>query len=160
MASSLLGSMGPVLTNGGLVLMVRGGFAAVMVGILLFEFNSVCIITLSRNLINELRIARNPHFFCPFMSKKIIAQSICAHTNISVRDAETLAAVVLDTVRDRILKDGSIRLPGIGMLSMVHRPERRGRNPRTHEEFVTPARKAIRFKASTLLIDRINAEAS
>lgn len=52
-------------------------------------------------------------------------------------------------------QDGKLALVGFGTLSVTARGERKGRNPRTKEEIVIPAKKVIKFKAGSELEDKV-----
>ena len=49
-----------------------------------------------------------------------------------------------------------VRIVGLGTFSIVERPERECRNPKTGEKFIAPASKSIKFKASKKLKDALN----
>ena len=56
-----------------------------------------------------------------------------------------------DTVSEHLAKGDEVHIHGFGNFRVVKREARVGRNPRTGEEVRIPARKAVRFAASTTL---------
>lgn len=50
-----------------------------------------------------------------------------------------------------LAEHGECRIPGVGVLKIVERAERKGRNPKTGEAIVIPARKALTFKPAAQL---------
>ena len=71
------------------------------------------------------------------------------------RDADHMAGLLIDAMSSDIAK-GGLKLPGIGSFVLVDRPQRRGINPKTQKPYVSPERKAVRFKPSARLVQKIN----
>lgn len=90
------------------------------------------------------------------MSKKTIVDALLDAAEVRVREAGVLADALLDALKHEIKVKGSLRLPGIGTLSVVRRARREGSNPKTGKPYVTPERKAVRFKASPALTSELN----
>lgn len=92
------------------------------------------------------------------MSKKNIVNALLANTNLRVRDADELAGILIDKMREDIV-GGGLKLPGIGSFVVVKRAKRQGTNPRTKSPYTTPERKAVRFKPSAALTKMLNTTA-
>lgn len=61
-----------------------------------------------------------------------------------------LDAFTAITIRE-LQAEGEALLPTLGKLKVKHRNERRGRNPRTGESLIIPAKDVVRFSASRSL---------
>jgi DNA-binding protein HU-beta len=60
-------------------------------------------------------------------------------------------------VNRELLKDGKdAEVVGLGILKVVRRAAREGRNPRTGEPVKIPAKRAVKFRAAKALKDAIN----
>ena len=91
--------------------------------------NNLKKIDLAKNLTNETGFPIN-------LSKKII---------------DDLVEIFISN-----LKTGSLILKNVGSFKIINKKERRGRNPKTKEEFVISSRKSISFSSSKKLIDFLN----
>ncbi|MFI3299719.1 MAG: HU family DNA-binding protein [Rikenellaceae bacterium] len=87
------------------------------------------------------------------MNKTTLIEAIAAEAKITKVDAKkALEAFV--TVTGQTLKEGDkISLVGFGSFSVVEKPAREGRNPRTGETISIEAKKVVKFKAGTELND-------
>lgn len=89
------------------------------------------------------------------MTKKTLVSALLDHTTMRLREANQLAGMLIDAMSNDIAK-GGLKLPGIGSFSLVERPARSGINPKTRKPYVSPARKAVRFKPSARLVLKVN----
>ncbi len=71
--------------------------------------------------------------------------------NFSKKILDDLISILLKN-----LKSGNLSLKNIGTFKVVKKKERKGRNPKTKEEFIIFARKSIIFKPSKKIIDSLN----
>ena len=71
-------------------------------------------------------------------------------------EAEKKAKAFLETVEEALVKGEEVIFTGWGKWEVVEKAERVGRNPKTGEEVVIPARKAIKFKAGKALEEKVN----
>jgi len=62
-----------------------------------------------------------------------------------------LPVEILNQIREG-LETGYLKITGLGIFRVVERKARKGRNPKTGEELLIPAKKVIRFKASKNLL--------
>ena len=66
---------------------------------------------------------------------------------------------VIDTFCDvaaaELLGGGEVPMPGLGKLSVKHRAERSGRNPRTGKSIIIPACNVARFSPAKALKDAL-----
>jgi integration host factor subunit beta len=71
-------------------------------------------------------------------------------------EAERLVSCLLEEVASALERGMPVELRGLGALSVKAKRGRQGRNPRTGEAVTIEARRVVRFRASGLLIARLN----
>jgi integration host factor subunit beta len=74
--------------------------------------------------------------------------------------AESLVLAVLDEIAGALERGMRVELRGVGVLSVKQKDGRQGRNPRTGEAVVIDPHRVVRFKASEVLLVRLNRPAS
>jgi integration host factor subunit beta len=74
--------------------------------------------------------------------------------------AESLVLAVLDEIAGALERGKRVELRGVGVLTVKENRERQGRNPRTGEALVIDPHRGVRFRASELLLARLNRSAS
>jgi integration host factor subunit beta len=74
--------------------------------------------------------------------------------------AESLIIAVLDEIAGALERGMRVELRGVGVLSVKQKDGRQGRNPRTGEAVVIDPHRVVRFRASELLLARLNRPAS
>jgi len=90
------------------------------------------------------------------MNKKDIINVVAEKNGISKKDAEAYINVVFESMTDALGKGEKVEIFGFGNFSVKESSERKGRNPRTGEEMIIPARKSPAFKAAKALKDLVN----
>ncbi|MBW2108392.1 MAG: integration host factor subunit alpha [Deltaproteobacteria bacterium] len=90
------------------------------------------------------------------MNKRRLVESI--HKKVGFPKRET--AAILDTaialMTSALVSEGAVLISSFGKFEVRQRKARKGRNPKTGEPVMIPARKAVAFKASRVLKERIN----
>ena len=81
------------------------------------------------------------------MTKTDLINEIAAKAQLTKKDAKAALDATLESISQALANDDKVQLIGFGTFSVVEKPERKGRNPRTKEEIVIPARKVVKFKA-------------
>jgi integration host factor subunit beta len=71
-------------------------------------------------------------------------------------EAERLVSCLLDEIASALERGMRVELRGLGVLKIKEKRERQGRNPRTGEALTIDARRVVRFRASELLLARLN----
>jgi DNA-binding protein HU-beta len=71
------------------------------------------------------------------------------------KDIEAILRIYLATMIDQLQAGEKITFVGFGSFEVVERAEREGRNPRSGEKMVIPARRAVRFKAGKALAEAV-----
>jgi integration host factor subunit beta len=74
--------------------------------------------------------------------------------------AESLVIAILDEIAGALERGMRVELRGVGVLTVKQKGGRQGRNPRTGEALVIDSHRVVRFKASELLLARLNRPAS
>jgi len=70
-------------------------------------------------------------------------------------DAKAALEAAVCTISEALSEGDKISLIGFGTFSVVNRPARKGRNPRTKKEIMIPAKKVIKFKAGAELAAKV-----
>ncbi len=78
--------------------------------------------------------------------------------NPGLRQSEVrdIVSLVLDDIAGALAEGGRAELRGFGSFSVKDRPPRQGRNPRTGENVAVGRKRMPFFRASRLLIGRVN----
>jgi integration host factor subunit beta len=71
-------------------------------------------------------------------------------------EAERLVSCLLEEIASALERGMRVELRGLGALNVKEKRERQGRNPRTGEALTIDARRVVRFRASELLLARLN----
>lgn len=89
------------------------------------------------------------------LTRAEISDSISTHVGVSRQKATELLECVLEEMSKSLIKEGTLKLSSFGSFSVRSKTDRVGRNPKTGEEVTIEPRKAVSFKASHILKDRI-----
>jgi nucleoid DNA-binding protein len=74
--------------------------------------------------------------------------------------AESVVLAVLDEIASALERGMRVELRGVGVLTVKEKRGRQGRNPRTGEALVIDPHRGVRFRASELLLARLNRPAN
>ena len=85
------------------------------------------------------------------ITRDVLARKLADHAEIPMSAARDEVAIVFDTIADSLQKGDEVRIHGFGAFKTSQRKARTGRNPRTGEAVRVPARRVVRFSASTTL---------
>lgn len=85
------------------------------------------------------------------MTKADFISVIAEKSGCSKKDADAVMKAFSEAVLDVVKNGDSLMLAGLGTFSVVDKPERTSRNPRTGESIIIPAHKAPKFKFATVL---------
>lgn len=70
--------------------------------------------------------------------------------------AERLVNTFLETIEECVIEDEKVEFTGFGSFFTVDKPETKGKNPRTGEEVIIPAKKVVRFKVGKNFKEIVN----
>jgi integration host factor subunit alpha len=90
------------------------------------------------------------------ITRKELAEAVYAAASLPRKEAAEFVEQVIDEICDAIIRDGTLKISAFGTFTVISKPERMGRNPKTHTEHVIAARKAISFKPAAGLKRKIN----
>ncbi len=78
------------------------------------------------------------------ISKKDLVAKVAEATGKTKTEVDEIVSATISTIKSSV-KEEEIRLLGFGSFKVVHKEERKGRNPKTKEEITIPARNAVKF---------------
>ncbi len=85
------------------------------------------------------------------MNKAELIHSIAEETGMKKSDVEKVLNAFVATVKGTLADSQEVRILGFGTFKVAERSARKGRNPRTGEEMVIPARKVVKFRPGQAL---------
>ncbi len=85
------------------------------------------------------------------MTKIDIIDLLNADLGLTKKDAREIVEVVFDKIKHTLINGESIKVSGFGTFNVRKKGARKGRNPRTKEEFEIKPRRVVTFKASVEL---------
>ena len=89
------------------------------------------------------------------MNKTEFITSVAEKSGLSKTDAKKAVDAFIETVSDEMKAGGKVSLLGFGSFSVTEKAARKGVNPKTKQPIEIAARKAVKFKASAELNDKI-----
>lgn len=90
------------------------------------------------------------------MSKNKLVELIAQNSGFTKKDSELALKSVLEAFAVALEDGEKVSIIGFGSFEVKERAARVGHNPITREEIQIPAGKAVTFKASKTLKDRVN----
>jgi len=78
------------------------------------------------------------------------------HPNILRKDIEKIISTVFSEMEEALCRDENVEIRGWGRIKIVERKPRIGRNPKNSQTINIPAKKAIKWKMSKILYNRLN----
>lgn len=90
------------------------------------------------------------------ISNSAFVEDLRKNNGFTVKQAQEALDTVFKTIEDAVVSDCNVRLYGLGVLKVVDRKARIGRNPRNGKEVKIPARKAVKFDIGKNLKKELN----
>ena len=91
------------------------------------------------------------------MVKSELVQSLCdIHPNILHKDIEKIVEIVIFEMIEALRRNEAVEIRGWGRMKTVIRKARIGRNPKNSKTIQIPEKKAIKWKMSKILFNRLN----
>ena len=87
---------------------------------------------------------------------ELIQQLSQKFSKLTAIDVELSVRTLLDEMARTLSKDGRIEIRGFGSFGINHRPPRKGRNPKSGETVMVPAKPVPHFKSGKDLRERVN----
>ena len=85
----------------------------------------------------------------------LIAALASSFTHLTAKDAEIAVMVILDAIGDSLARGDRVEVRGFGSFSLNYRPPRTGRNPKSGESVLVPAKYVPHFKAGKEMRERV-----
>ena len=89
------------------------------------------------------------------LTRSDLSKAVERAAGLPYRESMELVNSVVDIVSDRLSSGEAVKIPSFGTFKVRGKAERMGRNPKTGEEFTISARRAIVFRASPGLKERV-----
>ena len=90
------------------------------------------------------------------MVKSELIKAVSARTGLTQTDSESAINAIITEMGEALFGGQKVELRGLGSFSVTDKAERMGRNPKTGEDAIIPARKAVKFTCSTVLKNHLN----
>ena len=91
------------------------------------------------------------------MVRSELVQKLCnMHPNILRKDIEKIVTIIINEMIKAIYRDEAVEIRGWGRIKAVIRKARIGRNPKNSQPVNIPQKKAIKWKMSKILYNRLN----
>ena len=85
------------------------------------------------------------------VTRDVLAKQLADRAEITMSAARDEVSWFFETIATSLEKGDEVRIHGFGAFKTSQRAARLGRNPRTGEQVKVPARRVVRFSASTTL---------
>ena len=89
------------------------------------------------------------------MNKAELITAMAEKAGMTKVDAKAALEAFVCATSCALAKGDKLALIGFGTFSVVQRPARKGRNPRTKKELMIPAKKVVKFKAGAELAAKV-----
>ena len=91
------------------------------------------------------------------MVKSELARKLCdIHSNILRKDIEKIIEIIIFEITEALGRNEAVEIRGFGRFKIVMRKARIGRNPKNSDTLQIPAKKAIKWKMSKVLYNKLN----
>ena len=91
------------------------------------------------------------------MVKSELVQKLCnMHPNILRKDMEKIVEIIIFEMIQALCRNEAVEIRGWGRMKIIMRKARVGRNPKTSKTIQIPAKKAVKWKMSKILYNRLN----
>lgn len=89
------------------------------------------------------------------MTKTELIAAVAERSGIAKKEAQAVVNNLFDILTENLVKEESTVILGFGTLAVQNKPERQGINPSNRQKITIPARKAVKFKASKALLEKL-----
>ena len=91
------------------------------------------------------------------MVKSELVQKLCnAYPNILRKDIEKILDIIFLEITEALCRGENTEIRGFGTYKIIKKKARLGRNPKNSEPVQIPAKKAVKWKMSKILFNRLN----
>ncbi|MDD2467907.1 MAG: HU family DNA-binding protein [Desulfobulbus sp.] len=89
------------------------------------------------------------------MNKTELIDKVAKESALSIAAAEQVVNNVFSAIADAMKTGDKVTLVGFGTFSVSERAAREGRNPKSGKTIIIPAKKVVKFKAGSKLVDSV-----
>ena len=89
------------------------------------------------------------------IKKEDFSKDLSFKKGFSISYSNRVIENLIDVLKEKII-EGSLNLKNIGTFRLLEKKERKGRNPKTLENFIITKRKSLSFKASKKILNLLN----
>ena len=90
------------------------------------------------------------------MTKVDIVEGIYEKVGFSKKEVAKIVEYIFDIIKDTLIKEDKIKIPGFGNFVVRKKRSRRGRNPQTGNDIEIKARRILTFKPSHVFKEGLN----
>ena len=90
------------------------------------------------------------------MNKSELIEAVAQETNLSLKDASSIVATILDTMTETLATGENIEIRGFGSFVIKEYESYKWRNPKTGEVINVPPKRLPFFKVGKELKERVN----
>ena len=91
------------------------------------------------------------------MVRSELLQKLCnQHPNLLRKDIEKILKIIFLEIAEALCRGENIEIRGFGTYKIIKKKARLGRNPKNSEPVQIPAKKAVKWKMSKILYNRLN----
>jgi len=85
-----------------------------------------------------------------------MADTASKELGIPLRTGREFLELLLTMIGDDLVETGRLEMRGLGTFAVHRRPARKVKHPKTGKPILIPPRRAIRYRASAVLKERLN----
>ena len=90
------------------------------------------------------------------LTKAHIVENLFAKNLFTKGESAQIIETLFELMKQAMERGDDVLISGFGKFSVKEKPQRRGRNPQTGEPITLPPRRAVTFKWSSSLREKIN----
>jgi len=87
---------------------------------------------------------------------ELISRLAARHPQLTTKDIGLAVSTIIEAKSKVLAQGGRVEIRGFGSFALNYRPPRNGRNPKTGETVLVPAKKAPHFTAGKELRTRVD----
>ena len=87
------------------------------------------------------------------MNKTELISAVAEKAGMTKVDAKKALDAMFEVAKEELKKDGKVAIVGFGTLGTTVRPARQGHNPQTGKTIKIAAKKVVKFKAASNILD-------
>lgn len=89
------------------------------------------------------------------MKKRSIIENTKKEVNLTDKQSQEVINTIFDTISKALINGENVKIRGFGTFKITNYKERNGRNPKTGEKIVIPAKRVIRLNVAKDLKNEI-----